>query len=448
MNKPKLLIAATMATLVLTACQHEFFQKQRYVDLVAEEFPVKDFDAGHTWATARELTMSVILPSADSYEIYMLTGNPAVSTTRLLQHVKLNGANRQSVNVSCPTVLSELWIAVVDAAGEVKEARIAVGTDDVNVTADLSQSNSRGSTPAMLAGVSPQPYTFCFEDAFPKPGDYDFNDLVMGVQLNKRYAANTTDPDTLIISTDLKAVGTVNPIGAAMRLKGVNTAVVGTTYEAENTYPYYKYGSSFVPTTEDRKFIEKTSEVNPANRDVCIPLFCDAHYAISKGSMDNAQQVVRCYYNTMTDEDMAEVATTGKLGMKVGTVKREFRVLFDQSSRASFNDFNMMDLDLFAVTSYNGGYFETHTMTYKADEVIHQYINGANQEVYSKNYIWALLVAADFSYAREGKVIGTLGSNGYEGAYCTPSHSFFDWGRDRYNARDWYLYPDNTNTYR
>ena len=92
MDKPKLLIAATMATLVLTACQHEFFQKQRYVDLVAEEFPVKDFDAGHTWATARELTMSVILPSADSYEVYMLTGNPAVSTTRLLQHVKLNGA--------------------------------------------------------------------------------------------------------------------------------------------------------------------------------------------------------------------------------------------------------------------------------------------------------------------------------------------------------------------
>ena len=350
--------------------------------------------------------------------------------------------------MSCPTVLSELWIAIVDAAGEVKEARIAVGTNEVNITADLSNAYLRGSTPAMLAGVSPQPYTFCFEDAFPQPGDYDFNDLVMGVQLNKRYAANTTDPDTLIISTNLKAVGTVNPIGAAMRLKGVNTAVVGTTYEAEDTYPYYKYGSSFVPTTEGRKFIEKTSEVNPANRDVCIPLFCDAHYAISKGSMDNAQQVVRCYYNTMTDEDMAEVATTGKLGMKVGTVKREFRVLFHQSSRASFNDFNMMDLDLFAVTSYNGGYFETHTMTYKADEVIHQYINGANQEVYSKNYIWALLVATDFRYAREGKVIGTLGANGYDGAYCTPSHSFFDWGRDRYNARDWYLYPDNTNTYR
>ena len=87
-------------------------------------------------------------------------------------------------------------------------------------------------------------------------------------------------------------------------------------------------------------------------------------------------------------------------------------------------------------------------MTYKADEVIHQYINGANQEVYSKNYIWALLVATDFRYAREGKVIGTLGAYGYDGAYCTPSHSFFDWGRDRYNARDWYLYPDNTNTYR
>lgn len=176
MNKPKLLIAATMATLVLTACQHEFFQKQRYVDLVAEEFPVKDFDAGHTWATARELTMSVILPSADSYEVYMFTGIPAVSTTRLLQHVKLNGANRQSVNVSCPTVLSELWIAIVDAAGEVKEARIAVGTNEVNITADLSNAYLRGSTPAMLAGVSPQPYTFCFEDAFPQPGDYDFND--------------------------------------------------------------------------------------------------------------------------------------------------------------------------------------------------------------------------------------------------------------------------------
>ena len=63
--------------------------------------------------------------------------------------------------------------------------------------------------------------TYCYEDNFPVPGDYDFNDVVLGLKMEKKPRRNGASRDTLVLKVEVKAVGATEPIGAALRLKNI-----------------------------------------------------------------------------------------------------------------------------------------------------------------------------------------------------------------------------------
>lgn len=452
MNKTNLMqktACLLMGALSLAACQKEYFDPNKYNQLVEVSFPVDHVDEGHTWATVHEVSLKVYLTDEAAYDVYVLTGDPVTDVSaKRIHHVRLSGNSVQQFKVCCPLNATQLWVTTIDSQGQMVRSSTTINGAIDQATVSMAEGKATELTLAqLLKYLSKQDYTFCFEENFPTTGDWDFNDMVMAADIDRGYGNGTTEPDTLIVTTTLRAVGSTGAIAAAMRLRGVTLSDVEPHYVARNAFPYYKYGGAFLKEDPNCKLLEKTAESKAEYRDVAIPLFNDAHYAIS-GREDNTGAVVRCYYNTRTAADLAAEPSGVTSGLTVEPITAEYRVLFKPEQREKLNSFNMTDLDLFIITSYNGAFFETHTVPYKTAEVVYQYMTADNYEAYSKNYPWALLVAANFQYPKEGTAIGSFQENVYGGAYQIPGHCFADWAQHRGTARDWFLYPDETGIYK
>lgn len=434
--------------LALGACQKEYFDPGKYKELIEQSFPVDNPDPNHTWTTVHEVNINLNMLSVDAYDVYVLTANPETdSSARRLHHAMLSGSIRQSLKVCCPLQTRALWVVAIDSRGQAICMGQSVGASTEQLTMNMGEGANVPLSKDELRAFGEQDYTYCFEENFPATGDWDFNDLVMGVELDRTYGNGGTQPDTLIITTRLRAVGSMSSIAAAMRLRGVTLTQVEPKYVSDNAYEYYRYGGDIVPSNKDRQLGVKIEETSDEYRDVYVPLFNDAHYAISR-SEDNTGAAVRIYYNTRTAEDLANDPVGKVSGLTVPPVVAEYRILFRPQYRDVLNSFNLTDLDLFIVTNYNGGYFETHTVPYKISEVIYKYISGLSYESYNKNYPWALLLASEFQYPKEGTAVGSLHENIYGGAYQMPNHGFADWAQQRTSARDWYLYPDEAGIYK
>lgn len=273
--------------------------------------------------------------------------------------------------------------------------------------------------------VEEEKYTFCFEDNFPEPGDYDFNDVVAKVSMQKLPCDinDTKLRDTLEITVELTAVGATKQIASGLRLVNINGSMVENKYKLDDSFHPN-------PNNELKDIIpwnEKTSKKYLKQRngtDIYIPLFNDAHYAINGGTYEYQKN----FYNTLKDRNHEKARYTDP--------KRNiYRVIF--KDREAFNNFSTADIDLFIVESYNGAWYEVHTYPYKNAKVIHNYPD--NNVVYP----WALMIPGDFKYPYEYVQIGSYVNGVKKGAYQTDGHSFAEWALDpsHNTATDWYNYP-------
>lgn len=113
-------------------------------------------------------------------------------------------------------------------------ATFAKGQASVEIPSDDCNANSGNNNPGTGGGdtddeyeeVETLSYTYLFEDNWPAVGDYDMNDLVIGIQVtNKKKGEQTLSAK---IAYKLYAAGATKQIGAAFQLDGVEAnAVVG-----------------------------------------------------------------------------------------------------------------------------------------------------------------------------------------------------------------------------
>ena len=283
---------------------------------------------------------------------------------------------------------------------------------------------------------TPMAYRYCFEDNFPEPGDYDFNDVVLTV-------TPTLDDKTLTIKVSLDAVGATKNIGAAIRLVDVKREHLDG-YTANQTFmsPEAIGGlGNYDNINTSETFLFERQSPNISN-DMVIVLFKDAHLAISHQKESNGG-VGRFFYNTVKRDDSYQPK------YYVDAKTATFTLTFKDAKQAQ----SMLaeDLyDVFIVEPYNGGYWEVHTVQhgYKTAQVVTPYKGVGNsgltyEEAYGSNRPWAIKVPATFKYPNEWQTIGkrVKETNEIIGAYKESGHSFAEWAENSANSTDWYLHP-------
>ena len=244
-------------------------------------------------------------------------------------------------------------------------------------------------------------YRFCFEDFFPHPGDYDFNDCVITVT-----PTVTDNVATLVMSLD--AVGATKQIAAAMRVKGLNpTSVTNATNNFTDYAAQYASMRLIDPVEENgtglfyvpADHLGKDANGNQIN-DLVVSLFNDAHWVMSGANAGgNNRDMHRFFYNTVDptiDYPTAKIADPVTMRLTITCSSNEEAQLFN----------DVTNLDVFIVEMYDGRTWEVHTYPFKFDQVLKKWadydvklIPYANST--TKNYPWAIQVPGDFLYPIE-----------------------------------------------
>lgn len=429
-TKTFLIVGLVAVIVAVTSCKEaNLFDEDNYNEFVTNAFPVQNIDPLHEWSTIYQYPFRVGIGYEGTYTLKFYSGNPENISTRLLNTCNVEGNQNYDIKVAAPSVIDKIYVSLVDDKGQrrVRETNATISLNELvfseATSADDVLSNESASTDI------PQTYTFCFEENFPQPGDYDFNDVVMGVNIGKSIENGTR---YISIGVKVRAVGSGSRLAAAMRLPGVSAKeVIGTTYER------FGPGNYFFPQYGDQDMLPKFGDSNEFltmrnSTDLVIPVFNDAHYFISGGAT-TAALPERNYYNTVTDEeDLRGVAVSAKT--------QTFKFAVNDASL--FNNFSVSDIDLFILEEYNAGVFEVHTMPFKTVEVINEWaaIKSDGTSPYGTNYPWALLIPGEFKYPIEGLTIGKAKGNVIGGAYL----GFSAWAKKRTSNRDWYNKPQDS----
>lgn len=98
--------------------------------------------------------------------------------------------------------------------------------------------------------------TYCFEDNYPKAGDYDFNDVVFDV-------TRTINSNVVTLAVKLRAVGASKQLGAGIRLSGITSGITSVSLDNGfgNASTGYQQGLN--------------------SSGIVIPLFTDAHKVLT-----------------------------------------------------------------------------------------------------------------------------------------------------------------------
>lgn len=98
--------------------------------------------------------------------------------------------------------------------------------------------------------------TYCFEDNYPKAGDYDFNDVVFDV-------TRTVNGNVVTLAVKLRAVGASKQLGAGIRLSGITSGIASVALDNGfgNASTGYQQGLN--------------------SSGIVIPLFTDAHKVLT-----------------------------------------------------------------------------------------------------------------------------------------------------------------------
>jgi len=256
-------------------------------------------------------------------------------------------------------------------------------------------------------------YTLLFEDQWPAIGDYDMNDLVLGLSVG--YLQNSENKVTgITIESDLLAVGARKRIAAAVQFDNLIPSAV-----------------SSVNYTDKSMVLNK---IFPLNSNGCesgqdkavIPFFDDAHSVLIPGITQNTIKMINTY---LSDE-------------KVSSKKNIITINLNQPVDLSI--VGIMKMNFFIVSNGNeksekrtevhlSGYSPTNKNDWT--KLGRGYDNSINGVYYTTpgNMIWGLLVPFKFSYPVE-QVNITQAYPQFAG-WCTSGGL---------NYTNWYANPNET----
>jgi LruC domain-containing protein len=233
--------------------------------------------------------------------------------------------------------------------------------------------------------------SYCFEDNYPVPGDYDFNDVVMDV-------ARTLKNNVVTLKVTLRAIGASKELGGAIRLDGITASQI-TGVTTDNAF-HASLGNGLMEEATTNGYSVSTD----SKGSVIIPLYGDAHKALTGST-------ARVFYNTSNTGKTASAIT---LTITINAASYDAATLINYSSIDPF---------------INNGAYEIHTYPWKDNAALTKTATADTD-----NYIWAIAVP-NFKYPLEG--------NSITSAYP----DFEKWAQDHTTHTDWYKSPAASYVY-
>ena len=447
MKRSRFMVVLTATALMATACRTtENYDPDNYEEIISDVFPVSNVDRSHNWNTLSECTadIEVNMESGKSYMVKVYENDPTIGNAGsvMVQGMVATGSALMA-NFSHPQTATTFYVAIVDN-GTTYVKPVDVKSGRVSATITPTDLPAMKSTSATIADEGFD-MAYCFEDCFPEPGDYDYNDAVIGTKMIKTVNASQTKIE---LEMSIRAVGSAKPMAAALHIAGLKEDDIESVEWNGALFTYYPYGmGNFYDEDKNLMFPQKQPEkgyevTRHQQNDIYIPLTNDLHYAIS-GNENTF--MTRINYNTMLESQKPEADEDGKeivVGEDLPAVTGNVTITLKEG--VGDKNITFKNFDMFIVEQYNGIIWEVHTYIYKKRLVA--FPDG----YYEDNiYPWALAVPGKgFRWPAEGMEIGSYKTSSVlGGAYQDINHSFGQWASDRTIARDWYKYPTTIMVY-
>lgn len=441
--KRKVFIGFAAVCMMLSSCNKEYYDKDKYEELITVSFPVSDVDPTHNWNNMVECTadIGVDIAAGKKYTVKVYENNPISGYTGyVLVQGQVESGESLVANFSHPQIENSFYVAVVDEDGTTYLQPVIVenGKVTTTITADKLSSMSKIQKVVYDYGFG---ITYCFEDSYPQSGDYDYNDVVISANVTKNIGMEQT---TITYDLTLKAVGSTKMMAAAMHVVGLNAADVESVTCDGALFNYYVNGlGSAYGKDKKRLFpIEQPKEgylQSALQTGIYVPLTNDVHYAMNS-KLAETGMVERVNYNTMLPNQIKNGIANGyNNGIAMGKDMSEVKGKVTITLKPGVGDKSITakNIDMFIMEEFNGAIWEVHTFAYKTRPVVF------SQGVYENNvFPWAIAVpGSSFRWPAEGISMGTYKNVTFGGAYQTLGHSFGEWAKDRNKAKDWYNHP-------
>ena len=409
--------------MVVTGCVRNMFDLERYEEIVDEMSPVDNVDEDHDWQLYTTKALMVNLTGLEDIErIQIFTDNPAVTNqAAIVGEAYVLSKSVVQMSITYPNLQETLYAAAIDS-----DDRYTIVVFDPKVKDVVNFDNPIVKKAKMPYDYLPLFYTYLYEEEYPNPGDYDYNDVV--VRLSKRRTAERE----VRINVELAAVGASKQLAFAIRLYGYKATDIEKVSTEDNA-SFDVVGGVEFPDQMRTVQKEKDLLLTGLRDEAVLNIFADAHWATGdKLSTDYGVMVRKRYNVSYTNDD-----TYGTF------IPRMITYIVTFKEGVDIDNLSLGQLDPFVIEQYNSANWEIHTYAFHNTQVLSPY---PGQLISSLP--WALSVPnSTFRWPLHAVAMGTRKQGARGGAYHTFEHSFGEWAEDMNEATDWYLYPDKDETY-
>ena len=427
MKDNKWYIWVTLCCMIMVSgCVRNQFDQQRYEEIVEEESPTPNVDENHDWMMSTIMTLVVDPSGVDNINLVRIfTENPAETDfAEVVDEAYSSGDNKIVMNISYPIRLETLYAAAVDS-----EDYYTIVSFNPNSSSSINFANPIVKHQKMPYHYLYQTYEYLYEEEYPQPGDYDFNDVVLRISMER------SSDIQLRFNVQLAAVGGTKQMGAAIRLAGYKYNEIESVKTVDNA-SFDITGVGELPDMYRTMIQDKSLLQQSMNGEAVLNLFADAHWATGDKIISENGSITRKRYNVSYEKS----EEYGKF------FPREITYIVTFKNGVDVSSLTLDVLDAFIIEEYNGNKYEVHTHQYAKAQVL-----WPNPSSDPHNLPWAFCVPYDnFSWPRHAVAIGYQAkSKRYtNGAYPYLGNSFGEWAADRTKSLDWYLYPDKDQVYK
>lgn len=398
-----------------TSCKKkDMFDRDVYDTLIKIVSPVDSVDPNHTWSLSATSDLTVTVNAGvGTRKIQIFDENPFSSDlAQIIAEKDAREGDRFDISIPYPTIKSTLFLAAVDSLGN-----YTIGTFNTSES-DISFANILIRQQPLKYPPLPQYYAFCYEQEYPQPGDYDYNDVVMHIALER------ANPREMYIHVRLAAVGADQQLAGCLRLPEIAYNDIDTVYTVDDQTFNKDISDQYMFVQKSRELLLKGLKGEPV-----LNLFADAHWAT--GDILNADfgMFQRKKYNVTKQSDKESQLMVPKEVI--------FVLRFKSDTRA--NTMTLNNIDPFIMRLYNGVNMEIHTYPYRHVTALYEY-----QYTDVDNLPWALQIPYGyFRHPLHGVNIGfrMKDSNAQFlfGAYSKKGNSFGEWSLNHKSCLNWYL---------
>ena len=427
MKDNKWYIWVTLCCMIMVSgCVRNQFDQQRYEEIVEEESPTPNVDENHDWMMSTIMTLVVDPSGVDNVNLVRIfTDNPAETDfAEVVDEAYSSGDNKIVMNISYPIRLETLYAAAIDS-----EDYYTIVSFNPNSSSSINFANPIVKHQKMPYHYLYQTYEYLYEEEYPQPGDYDFNDVVLRISMER------SSDIQLRFNVQLAAVGGTKQMGAAIRLAGYKYNEIESVKTVDNA-SFDITGVGELPDMYRTMIQDKSLLQQSMNGEAVLNLFADAHWATGDRIISDNGSITRKRYNVSYEKSD-----------DYGTFyPREITYIVTFKNGVDISSLTLDGLDPFIIEEYNGNKYEVHTHHYAKAQVLYP-----NPSSDAHNLPWAFCIPYDkFYWPLHDVAIGFQAkSKRYSyGAYPYLGRSFGEWAADRTKCLDWYLYPDKYEVYK